>query len=312
MGSNRAIIKGSSIATTTLSSAGLLKPEQSETFLKMVFDSTSLGSLIRHEMRRATQGEIDKIGIGKRLLRKKTEDNDDKYRASVKPEAIQYSTNKLRLPWEITEDTLRENIEGEGFENTVTSLMATQMGLDSIDLLLNGDTATLSEDPDYDFLKNDDGFIKQIKTNGHKFDAQSSQLSLKTFYNLAMQVPSKYNLNGSLKWIMNSQMRQSWEYTLLNSAQQNGSTIPESIYKAPVGIPIVEEALVPDGVILLSNPQNLISVNTYNMILRKTTEGEAAVMNDKRFYVMHFDMDAVIEETDATGIITNIKTITEE
>lgn len=312
MGSNRAIIKGGSIATTTLSSAGLLKPEQSETFLKMVFDSTSLGSLIRHEMRRATQGEIDKIGIGKRLLRKKTEDNDDKYRASVKPEAIQYSTNKLRLPWEITEDTLRENIEGEGFENTVTSLMATQMGLDSIDLLLNGDTATLSEDPDYDFLKNDDGFIKQIKTNGHKFDAQSSQLSLKTFYNLAMQVPSKYNLNGSLKWIMNSQMRQSWEYTLLNSAQQNGSTIPESIYKAPVGIPIVEEALVPDGVILLSNPQNLISVNTYNMILRKTTEGEAAVMNDKRFYVMHFDMDAVIEETDATGIITNIKTITEE
>lgn len=312
MGSNRAIIKDGSIATTTLSSAGLLKPEQSETFLKMVFDATSLGSLIRHEMRRATQGEIDKIGIGKRLLRKKTEDNDDKYRASVKTEAIQYSTNKLRLPWEITEDTLRENIEGEGFENTVTSLMATQMGLDSIDLLLNGDTATLSGDPDYDFLKNDDGFIKQIKTNGHKFDAQSSQLSLKTFYNLAMQVPSKYNLNGSLKWIMNSQMRQSWEYTLLNSAQQNGSTIPESIYRAPVGIPIVEEALVPDGVILFSNPQNLISVNTYNMILRKTTEGEAAVMNDKRFYVMHFDMDAVIEETDATGIITNIKTITEE
>ena len=61
--------------------------------------------------------------------------------------------------------------------------------------------------------------------------------------------------------------------------------------------------------ILLTDPKNLIVVNTYGIKVRRTTEGKEAVMMDKRFYVIHFDYDPIIEETDATGIITGLKVV---
>ena len=74
--SNRAIIRKAAIETGSLSS-GLLNPEQARKFIQQTFEATNLNSLIRHEMRTAKTGEIDKIGIARRILRKKTENRDD-------------------------------------------------------------------------------------------------------------------------------------------------------------------------------------------------------------------------------------------
>ena len=164
--SNRAIIRKAAIETGSLSS-GLLNPEQARKFIQQTFEATNLNSLIRHEMRTAKTGEIDKIGIARRILRKKTENHDDGYRAGVETSQIEYATTAVRLPWEITEETLRENIEGQNLEQIITDLMTTQLGIDLEDLYLNGDEATESTDPDYDFLKINDGWIKQISNGGH-------------------------------------------------------------------------------------------------------------------------------------------------
>ena len=61
-----------------------------------------------------------------------------------------------------------------------------------------------------------------------------------------------------------------------------------------------------DNKIILSDPKNLVVVNTYDVKIRKTTEGKEAIMQDKRFYVTHLDYDPIIEELDATCIIDNI------
>lgn len=136
--SNSTIINKAAIQTGTLTS-GLLNPEQARKFIQQTFEATNLGGLVRHEMRTAKTGEIDKIGIASRILRKKTENTDDGYRAGVKTSQIEYSTTAIRLPWEITEETLRENIEGQNLETIITNLMTTQLGVDMEDLYLNGD-----------------------------------------------------------------------------------------------------------------------------------------------------------------------------
>ena len=64
-----------------------------------------------------------------------------------------------------------------------------------------------------------------------------------------------------------------------------------------------------DDKILLTDPQNLVVVNTYDVKIRKTTEGKEAIMQDKRFYVCHLDLDMVIEELDATAMITNLPSL---
>lgn len=306
--SNTGVINNAAIQTGTLSS-GLLNPEQSKQFLRQAFDATNLGPLVRHEMRTSKTGEIDKIGIAKRIVRKKVENTDDGYRASVNTSQIEYATTAVRLPWEITEETLRENIEGQNFEAVVTDLMTTQLGIDMEDLYLNGDPNTPASDPDYDFLKINTGWIPQISAGGHVLDASAVKyggaMSLDLFYDAVAAVPNKYN-NGKLRWLMSPHRKQEWELFLLNKAVGAGGNVPDSVYSAPVSIPVVEVPSLSDDKVLLTDPKNLIVVNTYAVQIRKTTEGKEAIMQDKRFYVIHLDYDPIIEELDATGIITGL------
>lgn len=302
MNNNSTIIRKAAIATGTLAS-GLLNPEQARKFIQQTFDATNLGGLVRHEMRTAKTGEIDKIGIGRRILRKKTENTDDNYRAGVNTSQIEYSTTAVRLPWEITEETLRENIEGQNFENIVTNLMTTQLGVDMEDLYLNGDEATEPTDKDYDFLKINDGWIKQIGNGGHVYDATGEDdMSLDMFYKALASLPNKYN-NGKLRWLMSPKRAQEWELFLLNKVVNQGGAVPDSVYTSPARIQAVECPSLDDKTILLTDPKNLIVVNTYSVQIRKTTEGKEAIMQDKRFYVVHLDYDPIIEELDATAMI---------
>lgn len=307
---NGQIIKaaGDTITTGTLTS-GLLNSEQANKFIQQMFESTTLGNEVRHVMRRAKTGEIDKIGINSRIIRKKTEDNDDGYRASVNTDKIEYSTTAIRLPYELTEETLRENIEGQGFEAIVTNLMTTQFGLDMLDLSLNGDTAIATSDADHDFLYINDGWIKQLKNGSHIEDRSakfSGAMSIDVYYDALKQMENKYN-NGKLKWLMSPHRKQEWDRYLLNQIIEKGGAVPDSMYKSPASIPVLECPSLSDDNIILTDPKNLIVVNTYDMILRKTTEGKEAVMKDKRFYAMHMDFDPVIEELDAAVLITGLK-----
>lgn len=347
---NQQIIKDA-ITTGSLSS-GILKPYQAKKFIQQTFDATNLGQLVRHEMRRERTGEIDKIGIAKRILRKKVENEDDGFRQGVDTSQIEYACTSVRLPWEITEETLRENIEGEQYEAVVTNLMTSQLGVDAEDLYLNGNTdagsATafdsgtpyeagkivtyngalyefitshetgewnadevreIGDAGDTDFLKVNDGWIKQLKKGAHVEDRSSKSsgaMSIDVYYDALQQLPNKYN-NGKLTWLMSPHRKQEWDRYLLNQIISQGGAVPDSVYKSPASIPVVEVPSLSDDNIILTDPKNLIVVNSYSMKIRKTTEGKEAVMQDKRFYVVHFDFDPIIEELDAACIITGLK-----
>lgn len=294
---------------------GLLNPEQASRFLRMTFDKTNLRPLVRHEIRRARVGEVDKIGIGSRILRAKIENTDDNYRATPTYGVVQYSCKPVRLPWEITEEALRENIEGSGFEDTVSNLMATQLGCDLEDLQLNGDEATAASAADYDFLKINDGWLKLINAGGHVVDRTTvgdnptpGPMSFDVFNAALKAMPNKYN-NGKLRWLMSPGRRQQWEYYILNQALGSGGIITDNRIENPFAIPSIEVASMPDDKILLLEPQNLIEVTTYGVIIRKTTEGREAIMQDKRFYTIHLDFDAIVEELDATVLVKGLAPI---
>lgn len=306
---NKQIVKDGAVTTSVVTS-GLLQPYQAKKFLRQTFDATPLMGAIRHETRTERKGEIDKIGVGRRLLRRKVENTDDGYRAKPNFGSIEYSCNPVRLPWEITEDTLRENIEGEDLETTITNLMTTQIGVDSEDLIINGDEATSSENPDYDFLKLDDGVIKQVSTGGHILDvAGSSNMELEMFYKAVASIPNKYN-NGKLRWLMSPIRAQQWELFLLNKVINAGGAVPEALYKSPVAIPSMQVPNLADDIVILIDPKNITEVNTYTVKIRKDATSKDAIMQDKRFYVVHFDLDTLIEELDATAIIKGLPAYT--
>ena len=309
MATNRQIINKAGAIQTGNITHGLLNPEQARRFIQQTFEATNLSPLVRHVMRTATTGEINKIGIASRIIRAKVENSDDGYRAGVETDVIEYATKAIRLPWEITEEALRENIERQQMEAIITDLMTTQLGVDLEDLYLNGDEETDSSDKDYDFLKLNDGWVKQILNGGHVYSAKNqSVMSLDIFYKALQALPNKYN-NGKLRWLMSPKRAQEWELFLFNKVIGEGGAVPESIYSAPAKIKSVECSAMSDDKIILTDPQNLAVVNTYDVKLRKTTEGKEAIMQDKRFYVAHLDYDPVIEELDATAIITDLPSL---
>lgn len=305
---NRELIRKAGAIDTNSVTSGLLSPEQSRKFIEQTFEATPLGALVRHEIRTAKSGQIDKIGIAGRILRGKSENVDDGYRSKPNFGQVDYKTVAVRLPWEITEETLRENIEGQGLESTITNLMTRQVGVDREDLSVNGDETTASTDPDYEFLKLNDGWVKQVLNGGHVTDHAGAAMDVNVFYAALRSMPNKYN-NGKLRWLMSPHRQQEYERYLLDKAITVGGIISDKRIENPCSIPAIPVPSFPDDCIMLTDPKNLIVVNTYGMIIRKTTEGKEAIMQDKRFYVIHTDFDNIVEELDATAIIRNLNKI---
>jgi len=294
------------IDTASLAGGGLLNPEQAREFLRMTFEATPFSQLHRKEIRTAKTGEVDKIAIGGRLIRKKIENTDDGYRAGIATSKVQYSTVPIRLPWEITEETIRQNIEGERFEDTVMQMMTTQLGIDLEDLHFNGDTA--SADP---FIQINDGWLKQVRTGtgAHVVDcAGDTGFGKATLFKGLNALPNKYR-GPNVRWMMSPTRRVKWLEYLTGRATAAGDAAligaGDQVNK-PLGYAVVEIPSLPDSVILLGDPRNFIVVNTYEIRIRKTTEGREAVMQDKRLYVIHLDDDPIVQELDAVVLLDNV------
>ena len=346
MPTNAQIIKNT--ITTDSVSHGLLTLYQAKKFLVQTFEATPFQQAIRHVTRTEKSGEIDKIGIGHRLLRPKVENTFDGVTASPTFGVVKYACEATRLDWDITNETLRQNSEGENMDDVVTNLMTKQVGVDSEDLLLNGEeNATAAEAfsasttykagdcvteagglyrfrvnhaagawnaaeaerigdaADKVFLGQNDGVIK-ILGGSHIIDASGAkEMELEMFYRAVASMPTRFN-DGTLRWMMSPTRAQQWELFLLNKVINAGGAVPESLYKSPVGIPSMGVPMMPDDTVILSNPKNFVQVNTYTMKIRKDETSVEAIRKDKKFYVIHFDFDAIIEEIEATAMITNL------
>src|SRR5262245_13261011 len=107
------------ITTTTLGAApdghrtGLLDPERGERFIDYTFDATVLGPQVRTIRMKSDTQEVDRIGVGERLIRRATEAVDDAVNVGVAFSKVSLSTTKYRLDWELSTESLEDGKEGD-------------------------------------------------------------------------------------------------------------------------------------------------------------------------------------------------------
>ena len=308
---------------------GLLNPEQSARFLDYMFDATVIGKVARTVRMKADTTEIDRMSIGEKLVKLASEGENTGVNSGVTFSKISLTTKKLRMDWELSTESLEDNIEGADLEDHIARLMATQAGNDIEDVILNGNTA-LTGDALY---KSFDGVVKKAKASGRVVDANGAGVSREVFNKALKAMPRKYKQRrGDLRFLAGSNLIQDFLYA--NSIGTN-QTIPQDIassvirggvaplggpagYVAPFafGIPIVEVPLLSEtqtgtyaspsgshGDIHLTFPNNVVigikrDVTVYRFFWPR---------KDSIEYTMYTRVGVQIEQADAWVVVKNVK-----
>ena len=88
-------LSGSGIRVGATSKGGLLNPEQSARSLDYMFDATVIGKVARTVRMKADTTEIDRIGVGERLMTVVSEAQDTGSNAAVTFSKINLTTLQL-------------------------------------------------------------------------------------------------------------------------------------------------------------------------------------------------------------------------
>lgn len=185
---------------------GILNDEQSNRFIDYMWDATSLGQTVRQIRMNAPVRDIDKMDLGQRIARHATEGVDDSVNATPTFSKIQLRTEKIRLDWELTKESLEDNISGDDLEDTIARLMATQLGNDLEDLAINGlgDDATPG-DEGYALLKAFDGYHKRAMAGGIVVSNDGGNMNSTVFAKAYRNMPRKFKVRrGQLRFWLSS------------------------------------------------------------------------------------------------------------
>lgn len=251
---------------------GILQPEQSKQFIDYVWDATYLAKDGRKITMRANTAEIEKLNVGERIIRAAAQADGTYTNAGAQFTKVELTTRKVRVDWEISTETLEDNIEGADLEDRIVRNMTNAIGNDIEDLAING--LGTGADP---FLNVMEGFVAKANAGGsgaHEFvvTVANGAWTPEVLQGLINTMPRKYRaLKSGLKFYASSE-------TFADIVRHNG-TLANAIYTSDnrqdyldgqaqvigglkttrvLGVPVVEVPYFPVGRVELTFPQNRI------------------------------------------------------
>ena len=162
---NYGVTTGPNAVNPTGVAGGILNPEQANRFIDYVWDATVLANDGRRVTMRANTMEIEKVNVGERVIRAAAQAEGSYTNAGATFTKVELTTKKIRLDWEVSTESLEDNIEGGALEDHLVRLMTNAFGNDIEDLAINGDGGV---DP---FLGIMNGFVNQVTTGSDAHEA---------------------------------------------------------------------------------------------------------------------------------------------
>ena len=206
-------------------SGGILAPEQARRFIDYVWDGTVLAKDGRKVTMRANTMEIEKVNVGERVIRAAAQGSPNYTNAGATFSKVELTTKKIRLDWEVSTESLEDNIEGGALEDHLVRLMTNAFANDIEDLAINGDGST------GDFLSIMDGFVNRVQTeDSHEAVTVISDNNWTTaaMQDIILALPRKYRaLKAGLKFYAGTDVFQ--------SIVKNNGTLADAVAEAFAG-----------------------------------------------------------------------------
>ena len=278
------VTTGDNAVNPTGTAGGILAPEQARRFIDYVWDATVLAKDGRRVTMRANTMEIEKVNVGERVIRAAAQGSQNYTNTGATFTKVELTTKKIRLDWEVSTESLEDNIEGGALEDHLVRLMTNAFANDIEDLAINGDGST------GDFLSIMNGFVNQTRNSARvgTTDAHEAVVSLSNddwttsiMQKIVLAMPRKYravksNLkfyagtdafsgivrnNGTLADAISSAFSDRTGSTQPNrQAYLDGGaqTIGGARTTRVLGIDVMEVPYYPDGFVDLTFPSNRV------------------------------------------------------
>ena len=317
-------VNPSATASPTYPGTGILRPEQARRFIDYVWDATTLAQDGRRVTMRANTMELEKINVGDRVIRAASQGVSTYTNTGATFSKVELTTKKIRLDWEVSSESLEDNIEGAALEDHLVRLMTNAFGNDIEDLAINGDGSTGS------FLSIMNGFINMEKTSpnvgsgsnlgsAHEVinttlvgsNAAFTDWTTERLQSLILAMPRRYRaITNGLKFyagtdtFANIVKNNATVYSTIGSTEGTrgefiggaNQTFGGARQTRVLGVPVLEVPYYPTGFVDLTFPQNRIwgfqrdiTVNRFYVPKKDTIEYTVFV----RFGIAWEELDAV-------------------
>ena len=256
---NKELVEKAIITANDLAAGGKLNPQQSDKFLQYVFDETKLTGLVRQVKFRNEQAYLDKIGVGKRVAVPKAEATDPGLRRGVTTGRVTLTPKEIMVPFEIGDNFLEWNIEGEPVEDTIIKMMSAQLANNVEELALTGDIlgpavieGDIIEGGDVSKVIKDaylalmDGWIRQADS-GHVIDAANGAIDSSLLNKLLNGLPTKFRKDRNLiKYLTSADVEQNYrEKVSTRTTALGDQALQQNVNLTPFGVELVPVPLFP-------------------------------------------------------------------
>lgn len=322
MTTNSSLLRKADIAIADLqANGGELSPEQGASFIRKLIKQPTLIRQCRVVEMQASKRKINKIGFGKRILRKATSGVALTAAQRSKPttEQIELDTKEqiaeVRLPYDVLEDNIERatsanneasNSGPGGLRQTIIDLIAERAALDMEELALLADVAYTNpaDQDDQDYLSQLDGWLKRGAEDGNVADAGNATISKAVFKKGLKTMPSQYQRNkAALNHFVSVNNETEYRDTLADRGTALGDQMTQG--NSPTfayGSPVQGVALMPEDKGLYTDPLNLI----FGIQRQVSMEFDKDITARVYIIVLTTRIDFQIEEAEALVAYENI------
>ena len=295
---NRTLISKAAVDTATLGTGGKMSPEQAKQFITFMKDHSSFLRQVNFINMTKTSRELDSLEVNKRSMRRQKENQDNAATGAITIKQRRLDAIGVIMPYDVTFQFMKENLEGAGINTTLAKLFAQQFANDTVDLAFNGDESKNSDD----FLSINNGWLK-IATGdagAHKFDTNASADYLNTvFPGMLSMIPGKYfqlykdEDKSKIKIFCSHAVNRKYKQQLQERNTALGDSVLVSGQNVTYdGFEIYPVGFLPDETLIATPFENLAygiygnSLEVYHDIVPRKTRHEYTLLAD-------FDMEIV-------------------
>ncbi|MEJ6846740.1 hypothetical protein V3589_11045 [Sinorhizobium fredii] len=278
MSTNNSLLRKADLAIEDLrADGGELSPEQGAAFIRKLIKQPTLIRMCRVIEMLAPKRKINKIGFGRRILRKATSGValTEAQRSKPTTEQIQLDTKEqiaeVRLPYDVLEDNIERAMSANneasntgpgGLRQTIIDLIGERAALDMEELGILADLAYANPDDqdDEDYLAQLDGWLKRGSEDGNVANIANASISKDVFKRGLKTMPSQYQRNkAALTHLVSVNNETEYRDTLADRGTALGDQMTQGNSPAyAYGSPVLPVALMPEDKGLYTDPLNLI------------------------------------------------------